>query len=87
MVATRLSEDRDIQVALLEAGPDDDEFVEKDTPLLATLTQKTDLDWMYETVPQEHSCFGLKGNVSLFCRLLHGRHRQQDDESSTVIII
>jgi choline dehydrogenase len=53
VVATRLSEDPDVSVLLLEAGPaDDDEMIH--VPLGFSTLFKTKWDWNYETTPQKH---------------------------------
>lgn len=63
VIASRLSEDPDIRVLLLEAGKDDDETFEShviDTPGLANSLVGSSVDWKYETEPQKHCCDGLK---------------------------
>jgi choline dehydrogenase len=52
VVANRLSEDEDADVLLLEAGGSDD-LREIENPQEFGLLMKTDVDWNYETVPQE----------------------------------
>lgn len=53
VIATRLSEDSQINVLLLEAGPaDDDEMIHM--PLGFSTLFKTKWDWNYETTPQKH---------------------------------
>ncbi|XP_075728660.1 L-sorbose 1-dehydrogenase isoform X2 [Rhipicephalus microplus] len=58
VVASRLSEDPEVSVLLLEAGRLPNIFL--DVPLLAAEIQQTKFDWAYVTVPQEAACFGLK---------------------------
>ncbi len=54
VVASRLSEDADASVLLLEAGgPDDDPNIHH--PAGWPATWQTDSDWAYMTVPQEHA--------------------------------
>ena len=65
ILAARLSEDPKATVALLEAGPDNDKFPATTVPGLFTGLQKSDLDWQYETEPQEKSCWGLQNQVSM----------------------
>ena len=67
VLAARLSEDPKATVALLEAGPDNDKFPQATVPITMVELQKTDLDWQYETEPQEKSCWGLKDQVSVHC--------------------
>lgn len=66
IVASRLTEDPNISVLLLEAG------VEKwnllNIPALGPFHQLTGFDWQYETVPQKHACYGLKNNVRFLSR-------------------
>jgi choline dehydrogenase len=53
VVAARLSEDPNLSVLLLEAGPeDDDEMISM--PLGFSTLFKTKWDWDYETTPQKH---------------------------------
>ena len=63
ILAARLSEDPSVTVALLEAGPDNDKFPEANMPLAFTSLAKSDIDWQYETVKQEKSCWGLQKQV------------------------
>ena len=67
ILAARLSEDPSVTVALLEAGPDNDKFPDASVPLNFMGLGKTDLDWQYETVKQENSCWGLQKGVSSYC--------------------
>ena len=69
MLAARLSEDSSLQVAVLEAGLDDDEFPETDLPINYFNLQTTEVDWAYKTVPQKHACAGLKDRVYKYFRL------------------
>ncbi|KAI8772818.1 glucose dehydrogenase [FAD, quinone] [Biomphalaria glabrata] len=59
VLAGRLSEDREVKVLLLEAGPDDrgDEIIS--TPGMADRLLKSDKDWGYHTEPQETYLKGL----------------------------
>jgi len=53
VVAARLTEDPDVSVLLLEAGPaDDDDNIHM--PLAFSMLFKTKWDWNYETTPQKH---------------------------------
>jgi choline dehydrogenase len=53
VVAARLSEDPQVRVLLLEAGPaDDDDNIH--IPLAFSMLFKTKWDWNYETTPQKH---------------------------------
>lgn len=62
IVAARLSENPNISVLLIEAGVEKSDFFS--IPLLGTFFQLSPFDWQYETVRQEHACFGLKNNIS-----------------------
>ncbi|XP_049274576.1 glucose dehydrogenase [FAD, quinone] isoform X2 [Rhipicephalus sanguineus] len=66
VVASRLSEDPEVSVLLLEAGRLPNLFL--DVPLLAAEIQQTKFDWAYLTVPQEAACFGLKNRQSRWPR-------------------
>lgn len=63
ILATRLAEDKQSTVLLLEAGGTAPLFL--DIPLLSPMIQKTAYDWQYITVPQEHACKGLINNVNI----------------------
>jgi len=58
VVASRLSEVSQWKVLLLEAGGDPTPT--SDIPSLAFTLQKTDIDWQYQTEPEEGMCQGLK---------------------------
>ncbi|CAG5121967.1 unnamed protein product, partial [Candidula unifasciata] len=58
VLASRLSEDKDVSVLLLEAGGDDRGNDIIKTPGKSHLVMHTEFDWEYYTVPQKH---GLKG--------------------------
>lgn len=56
-MASRLSENPDWTVLLLEAGGS--ESVLSDIPVAAATLQLTPIDWAYQTEPQDASCYGL----------------------------
>lgn len=56
VVASRLSEIKDWNILLLEAGGDETEI--SDVPLLAGYLQLSQLDWQYKTEPQDDACLG-----------------------------
>lgn len=66
VLANRLSEDPRTKVLLLEAGGNENFLT--DVPIAASLLQKTELDWNYETVEQESACFGFKKRNSFWPR-------------------
>lgn len=66
VMASRLSEDEDKRVLLLEAGGS--ENILSDIPLAAATLQLTPIDWAYQTEPQEASCFGLVNRRSRWPR-------------------
>lgn len=66
VLANRLSENPHHSVLLLEAGGNDNLI--SDIPIAYQLLQKTKLDWSYQTQPQRHACFGLKGRSSFWPR-------------------
>ena len=61
VLATRLSEDPDTQVLLIEAGvpPPYLAFI----PVLGAFLQQTPYDWQFETVPQENACLAMRDKV------------------------
>ncbi|XP_041351005.1 glucose dehydrogenase [FAD, quinone]-like [Gigantopelta aegis] len=60
VVAARLSEDRDVTVLVLEAGPDDRDKIHFTMPSETARSQHTKLDWEYYTEPQQYACGALK---------------------------
>ena len=68
VVASRLSEDTDISVLLLEAGGDYTENSLFHIPFKFFDLQKTTADWGYYTVPQNESLLGLNGQQSFWAR-------------------
>ncbi|GIY53598.1 hypothetical protein CDAR_58322 [Caerostris darwini] len=66
VIASRLSEDPNVKVLLLEAGGPENQLT--DVPLVAASLQQTPVDWAYQTEPQQASCFGLKGRRSRWPR-------------------
>lgn len=62
VLANRLSEDKSVTVLLLEAGGVENEWTK--IPWLAGSLQKTELDWAFQTEPQENACIGLVGRRS-----------------------
>lgn len=66
VVASRLSENANWKVLLLEAGGS--ESILSDIPLAAATLQMTPIDWSYTTEPQEASCFGLFNRQSRWPR-------------------
>lgn len=58
VLAKRLSEDSDKKILLVEAGGE--ESLLMDIPGYAPKLQKTNVDWMYKTVPSNTSCLGTK---------------------------
>lgn len=68
VLANRLSANANISVLLIEAG---DEFnLISRVPFLATLLQKTDVDWQYQSTPQEHSSIGFNKCVGILIGFL-----------------
>ncbi|KAL1130662.1 hypothetical protein AAG570_011904 [Ranatra chinensis] len=62
IVASRLSEDANHSVLLIEAGGESS-FIH-DIPLSAPMIQQSVYDWQYETVPQDNACLGMRDQVS-----------------------
>ncbi|XP_015784638.1 uncharacterized protein LOC107362137 [Tetranychus urticae] len=56
-LAARLTEDEDVTVLVIEAGGEESHF--NNVPIFAVLTQRTDIDWGYYSVPQTRSARGL----------------------------
>ncbi|CAH1773276.1 unnamed protein product [Owenia fusiformis] len=60
VVASRLSEDPNTKVLLLEAGEASNPLTKP--PMGTKFAQRTSMDWEYKTVPQKHCCKGLKNS-------------------------
>ncbi|RUS89409.1 hypothetical protein EGW08_002846 [Elysia chlorotica] len=60
VLAARLSENKDITILLLEAGGSDWGNPKIDTPGMAPVTLKTDVDWDYTAEPQDGLLQGLR---------------------------
>lgn len=60
VVANRLSEVKQWNILILEAGPDENEI--SDVPSLAAYLQLSKLDWQYKTQPSNKSCLGMNNN-------------------------
>ena len=63
-MASRLSEDSDVTVALLEAGKDSSEYPMSAIPLAWPPLQNSEADWAYRTTPQQNGGLGLRDKVS-----------------------
>ena len=65
MIASRLSEDRQNTVLLLEAGQDDLSPMGDQAyiPAMGIFNLKSEIDWEYYTEPQEKACLGMKERV------------------------
>ncbi|XP_071113297.1 alcohol dehydrogenase [acceptor]-like [Haliotis cracherodii] len=59
VLASRLSENGDVTVLVIEAGGDDRNQKTLDTPIMLTLNQMDKFDWAYLTEPQQHAHTGL----------------------------
>ena len=68
VVASRLSEDKDKKVLLLEAGGFWDEFPWLHVPIRWLDLQNTEYDWEYYSEPQNVSCLGLKDKRAFWPR-------------------
>jgi choline dehydrogenase-like flavoprotein len=56
VLASRLAEDSDRDILLIEAGGDPTQNPNIDIPLMADSVRGTDFDWQYKTTPQQHAC-------------------------------
>ncbi len=64
VIASRLSEDPEVTVCLLEAGPSELAKMEIGIPAASAQLQLSGVDWAYKTVPQKHSSGALHNRVS-----------------------
>lgn len=60
VMASRLSENPQVHVLLLEAGGAPPLSISS-VPSMAAFLQKSPLDWQYETVPQQNACMAMNG--------------------------
>lgn len=63
-MATRLSEDPNVSVLLVEAGGEEDKPHYTHIPGAAPFLQQSEVDWQFLTVPQTKCCNGLSDKVS-----------------------
>ncbi|KAJ8302769.1 hypothetical protein KUTeg_019165 [Tegillarca granosa] len=68
VLASRLSEDKENSVLLVEAGPEETDSPLVKVPIKWFSLQRTYLDWGFKTVPQKYSSFGLKNKESAWTR-------------------
>ncbi|CAH1959362.1 unnamed protein product [Acanthoscelides obtectus] len=68
VIANRISEIKDWEILLLEAGDDPDDFVM--IPRYFAVNVLTDYNWGYQTTPQKNACLG---NINQKCRLPTGK--------------
>ena len=68
VLASRLSEDKQTRVLLLESGGDYTENGSYHVPLSSIQLQNTSVDWQFYTVPQRHSMFGYNNNQCFWPR-------------------
>ena len=64
-MASRLSEDPEVRVLLLEAGYDDQDWPDTQVPAASMGLWSSKIVWDDYTVPQTNACLGMKDNVSL----------------------
>ena len=64
VLASRLTEDDDRSVLLLEAGGDPVDEPTVNIPIMADSVRGSQYDWQYRSVPQRHACLGHVNNVS-----------------------
>ena len=66
VVASRLTEDPNIKVLLLEAGEDNKKWPETNVPGTFFGMLSSAITWDHYTVPQNNRCLGMQNNVSDF---------------------
>ena len=64
IIASRLTEDPQVSVLLLEAGSDNADWPDTDIPAIALSFCSSPLTWDDYTVPQRNACLGMNNNVS-----------------------
>lgn len=70
VVAARLSEDPDVHVLLVEAGPAQEDSPSVAVPGLAGNLEHSNENWAYLTEPQKHACFAMHEHVRYYDTLL-----------------
>lgn len=63
VIASRLSENPNVTVLLLEAGEEETKEPKIDIPLAVAELQLTPYDWQYLTEPQGKACLAMKNEV------------------------
>ncbi|XP_063912750.1 alcohol dehydrogenase [acceptor]-like [Zophobas morio] len=66
ILATRLSEIRKISILLIEAGGEENDF--NQIPGMWPYNQFSEFNWGYYTIPQKHSCLGMKNRQCIVPR-------------------
>lgn len=66
VLASRLSEDPDVSVLLLEAGGSEEDTFMIRMPFAALELQNTEVDWAYRTQPQRKACLGMDQQVRFY---------------------
>ena len=66
VIASRLTEDSNTTVLLLECGGTENIF--SDIPLMDLNLQMSPIDWAYKTEPQKNACLGMKDRASRWPR-------------------
>ena len=64
VLANRLSENKNWNVLLIEAGHV--ETLIQDVPLFATINQHTSYDWQFKAEPQTSACLGMYPREQIF---------------------
>ncbi|XP_060067761.1 glucose dehydrogenase [FAD, quinone]-like [Ylistrum balloti] len=70
VLASRLTEDSNVKVLLLEAGGEETRDPNLHVPLLSSLQKNPDFEWMYYTVPQKFAAMGMNDRA---IRIQRGR--------------
>lgn len=65
VLAARLSEDKNVQVLVLEAGDEEVGNPSVEVPLASTSLRATDMDWNHRTVPQDSACLAMNDKVPM----------------------
>ena len=68
VLASRLTEDKNTRVLVLEAGDEETGNPNIEVPLAATSLRSGALDWGYQTEPQTHACQAMNNRV---CGYVH----------------
>ena len=67
VIASRLAQDKDTTILLIEAGENPELNPNIDIPIFADKVRGSEWDWSYKTTPQKHACRSHEDRVRAKC--------------------